>query len=208
MCQDAVMGDFWTGVASGLIGAMIGGLFTAYAARAQVKVALRAAQMQMQAAMDAARMQVESANEQHRKQQLSLARQQAVAEYVRLMGDIIAFWFAMGDRHHESCGRAATVENCGEPDDSLQYAIRLSNECDRVEAMNYRTLPPAFSTYLAEAQSTLPKYRKDWLLKLGLESPAYDGSACLVERYADKAVESVEGAMGSLQRLARDAPLE
>ncbi|WP_141561858.1 hypothetical protein [Micromonospora sp. WMMA1996] len=46
------MSEFWSGVASGLIGAIIGGLFTAAGVRVQVKASLQAAQLQVNAMIE------------------------------------------------------------------------------------------------------------------------------------------------------------
>ncbi|MDT0529261.1 hypothetical protein RM555_09690 [Micromonospora sp. DSM 115977] len=46
------MSDFWSGVASGLIGAVIGGIFTTIGVRSRVKAALSAAQMQVAAMVE------------------------------------------------------------------------------------------------------------------------------------------------------------
>ncbi|WP_141725367.1 hypothetical protein [Micromonospora pallida] len=46
------MSEFWSGVASGLIGAVIGGVFTTIGVRTQVKASLQAAQLQVNAMIE------------------------------------------------------------------------------------------------------------------------------------------------------------
>ena len=117
------MSDFVAGAISGLLGAITGGIFTAWGARVQVK-----------AAISAAHLQVSSAQEAQRKAAFNNRRLVAADDIVRSLVTMLRELQEMDDEHHEA-HHSSAGEACAEPIPSAVSIKKINcwrRELDRI----------------------------------------------------------------------------
>lgn len=112
--QDGCVADFWAGVVAGVLGAFVGGFFTAWGARLQVRGTLEAVRLEIEATADADR----------KARQIAL-RRQALTEMYRTVGNCLHLLEVEAEKH-EDHARATGCEIIP-PTDLLQ--ARRDLEC-------------------------------------------------------------------------------
>lgn len=184
-----VMSDFLTGLASGLLGAVAGGLFTAWAARAQVKAALSAAQLQ-----------IKSTQEAQRAAAFNGRRLLASDDMVKSLTQILRELQEMSDAHEEE-HHSTRMQPCGEPAPSAQCLRKINDwrrELDRItyehsdflEDMGAGDLEhPGPFGYVVSG--------KDWS-QIRRRFPRVPPDACIREEWSDAFFSSLHGLITSI----------
>jgi|SRR6476660_34226 len=135
--------NFWAGLISGLIGAIIGGAFTAWGARMQVKGAFDLAKLQI----------LESRRQQLDEVRLSL-RQKATQEFASLIREVNAFYWDLGEQHtHEDWQNG---NPCPSPETYPTRLVQLESDLNNCQFIYGAYLPEAAENAIEQAYSLFP----------------------------------------------------
>ncbi|MEU7875159.1 hypothetical protein [Dactylosporangium sp. NPDC049140] len=180
------MAAFWAGVVSALIGAVVGGIFTAIGVRTQVKAALQAAEIQVSAMAD---QQVEKVRIE--------AERRAVAEVTRTLGDVLLEAFKIEDSHFFTHHDKEPDSKCPEPDAAIiRQANQWRQKFDHTQIVYGPYLSPGANERLDSIFELVP-FGNNWYRLLKKHS----GKTCPVGAW-------LEELSSALMHVIKDIPLE